>query len=99
MEVEKLIINWGIIGTGKIAKTFTEDFIDVKNAKILGVASRSQEKADEFAHRYNIERAYDNYEKLAHDNDIDVVYIATPHSMHYENVKLVLNNNKGSRMD
>lgn len=87
-------INWGIVGTGKIARRFTEDFVDIKNGKILGVASRTQEKSEDFAKNFNIERAYGSYEELAKDKDIDVVYIATPHSMHYENVKLFLNSDK-----
>ena len=87
-------INWGIIGTGFIAQVFTEEFDYIENGKITGVASRSREKAEEFAVKNNIEKSYSSYEDLAKDDEIDVIYIATPHNLHFENTLMCLNNNK-----
>ncbi|HKL13037.1 MAG TPA: Gfo/Idh/MocA family oxidoreductase [Halanaerobiales bacterium] len=89
-----MTINWGIIGTGVIANTFANEFNYVKEGKLLAVASRSKENAQKFADANNIERAYQGYENLVNDEDLDVIYIATPHSLHYEHTMLCLENNK-----
>ncbi|WP_295984374.1 Gfo/Idh/MocA family oxidoreductase, partial [uncultured Algibacter sp.] len=60
------------------------------DAKIYAVASRNQEKANEFASKYNATKAYSSYEALAKDPHIDAVYIATPHTLHKENTILCL---------
>ena len=87
-------INWGILGTGKIAQKFADDFKYVKHGKILAVASRDNEKAINFSKQFGIEKAYDNYEKLVNDKDIDAIYISSPHHAHCENAILCLNNKK-----
>lgn len=87
-------INWGIIGLGKIAHKFAEDLVKVPNAKLYAVASRSSIKSKEFAARFNSEIAYDNYEDLANDTNINAIYIATPHSFHLEHTLLCLNSGK-----
>ncbi|MCI3027817.1 Gfo/Idh/MocA family oxidoreductase [Desemzia sp. C1] len=74
-------VNWGIIGLGDIASSFAKDF-NVQQATLLAVASRNLDKANAFAEKYGIEKAYGNYEEMLFDPDIDVVYIATPHSHH-----------------
>ena len=88
------MVNWGILGTGFMANMFAEDFSFVKGGKITAVASRSGAKAEEFAKKHNIPNAYEGYENLVKDKNIDVVYITTPHSMHYENILMCLNANK-----
>lgn len=75
-------VRWGILATGGIAATFTADLVDLPDAEIAAVASRSEESAREFAERFGIPRAYGDWEALAKDEDIDVVYVATPHSAH-----------------
>jgi predicted dehydrogenase len=87
-------INWGIIGLGKIAHKFVEDLIKVPNTKLYAVASRSSIKSAEFAERFNAEIAYDNYEAIVNDTNIDAIYIATPHSFHCEQTILCLNSGK-----
>lgn len=77
--------NWGIIGLGSIAHKFASDLTVVKGAKLYGVASRSKEKAEGFAQRYQVTKSYGNYEDLLSDPDIDAVYIATPHILHAGN--------------
>lgn len=88
-------LNWGIIGTGNVANQFAKEFILQKSsAKLCAVASRSIEKSQDFAQKYNIKRAYGSYEELLEDKDIDIVYIAIPHNFHFEIMKKALDNNK-----
>lgn len=77
-------IKWGIIGCGNIARKFANDLSLVENAELSAVASRSKEKATEFAKNHNATTAYDSYEALFNATDIDIVYIATPHFSHAE---------------
>ena len=84
------IINWGIIGLGNIANKFAQDLLTIPDTKLYAVASRSQDKADNFASKYNATKAYGDYESLAADSNIDAVYIATPHALHKDNTLLCL---------
>lgn len=88
----KKVIKWGIIGLGNIAHKFAEDLVTLNDSKLYAVASRSQQKANDFASKYNAIKAYDSYESLAKDPNIDAVYIATPHVLHQENTLLCLEN-------
>lgn len=87
-------IKWGIIGPGKIAHTFAQDFQFAKYAELKAVASRSQERAEIFADKYNLPKAYGSYAELYADEDIDIVYVATPHTFHHENSVDALNKGK-----
>ena len=75
-------IPWGILGTGRIARTFAEALRLSDTSLALAVGSRAQETADRFADRCGIERRYASYEALLQDPDVQVVYLATPHSLH-----------------
>lgn len=88
------IINWGIIGAGKIASKFASDLNTIPNCKFLGIASRNLEKAKDFAQEFNADTAYGSYEDLVLDSNIDAIYIATPHSFHKEHTLLCLNHKK-----
>lgn len=85
------VINWGIIGLGNIAHKFATDLLTVEGSKLYAVASRSQEKANNFALKYNATKAFNNYEALSKDKNIDAVYIATPHALHLKNTLICLN--------
>jgi predicted dehydrogenase len=87
-------IRWGIIGLGNIANKFAADLVTVENAELVAVASRNQQRANEFAIRHNSKKAYNSYAALAKDVEIDAVYIATPHSFHKEHSILCLQNKK-----
>jgi predicted dehydrogenase len=87
-------INWGIIALGKIAHKFAADLSLVKNANLLAVASRDATKSKVFAEKHKAEKYYGSYEELAKDSSVDVVYIASPHSFHFEHAKLCLENGK-----
>ncbi|GEQ34273.1 Gfo/Idh/MocA family protein [Marinilactibacillus psychrotolerans] len=84
---------WGIIGLGEIAHNFADSFKS-DNAELIAVASRTLQKAQDFASEYNVPKAYGHYEALCFDPDIDIVYLATPNSHHAENIKMVLNAGK-----
>jgi predicted dehydrogenase len=83
-------IRWGILATGWIAKSFTEDLKLLPGAIVAAVGSRSQESAERFAATHAIPRAHGSWEALAADPDIDVVYVATPHPAHFAATKLCL---------
>ncbi|MDJ0844570.1 Gfo/Idh/MocA family protein [Crocosphaera sp.] len=87
-------INWGILGTGLIAQDFAQGLNILPDAKLLGIASRSSEKADNFAQKYQVSRSYDSYQALAQDPDIDVVYVATPNYRHKADCLMCLEANK-----
>jgi len=86
-------IKWAILGVGKIAHKFAQDFKQVKNASLIAVASRSRERAESFASQYQIPNLL-SYEELYRSTDVDVVYIATPHNFHYEQALNCLQNKK-----
>ena len=86
-------LKWGILGPGSIARDFAQALNRV-NGEVYAVASRNKERAEKFARENNVKKAYGSYDEIIKDNDIDVVYIATPHSNHYEYIIKSLNNNK-----
>ena len=86
-------IKWGILGTGNIAHAFASDFKAVESGELAAVASRNRVRAKEFAAEYDIEKTYEGYKNLAQDDEIDIIYIATPHDSHYRNIMLCLKNN------
>ncbi|MDT0616313.1 Gfo/Idh/MocA family protein [Streptomyces lancefieldiae] len=75
-------VRWGILATGGMAARFTADLVDLPDAEVVAVASRTEASAKAFAERFGIPRAYGDWETLARDEDVDVVYVATPHSAH-----------------
>lgn len=84
----------GIMGTGSIAATMARTVNEMPEAEIYAAASRTKEKAEVFAGKFGIEKAYGSYEELVSDEKVDLVYIATPMSAHYENAILSLNHGK-----
>lgn len=88
------MINWGIIGLGKIANVFASDLMLAKEAKLYAVASRDARKAAAFGQEFGCHTSYASYEDLAKDPDIDVVYIATPHTYHFANTLMCLKHGK-----
>ena len=76
-------IRWGVVGPGRIAEKVVEDFAVVDGARAIAVASRSQARADDFATRHDLDRAYGSYAEILDDPDVDVLYVATPHPQHH----------------
>lgn len=89
-------MNWGIIGTGKIAHKAADtlSFLNNEGEKLIAVASRSIEKAEEFGSKYNATKFYGSYGEIYKDEDVDAIYIATPNNLHYEEIKESLLNGK-----
>lgn len=85
----------GIIGTGWIADKMAETLKgNPQGCQCYAVSSRTTEKAQAFAQQWGIPKAYGSYEALVQDPDVDLVYIATPHSHHYAHTRLALMNGK-----
>ncbi|MFO7573957.1 MAG: Gfo/Idh/MocA family oxidoreductase [Bacteroidales bacterium] len=85
---------WGILAPGRIAHRFAEGLQLLDNAVLWAVGSRNAERASEFAGMYGFKRSYGSYEELVTDTDLDVVYVASPHSHHHEHTLLCLNHGK-----
>ena len=83
-------MNIGILGAGGIAVTMAKTLHGMEDATAYAVASRSLEKAEAFAKEHQIEKAYGSYEEMVQDPEVELVYVATPHSHHYECMKLAL---------
>ncbi|MCM3696108.1 Gfo/Idh/MocA family oxidoreductase [Microbacterium oleivorans] len=86
-------LRWGILATGGIAHAFTSD-LKTAGRTVTAVGSRRLESAREFAERYAIPRAHGSYEDLVADPEVDIVYVATPHSHHLAGAALALEHGK-----
>ena len=86
MEKMKL----AILGAGKIAATMASTVREMEEVELYAVAARKLEKAQEFADTYGARKAFGGYEEMLKDEDIDLVYVATPHSHHFEHAKLCI---------
>ena len=82
MSQREPIIRWGIIGAGRIAKTFATDIKHAPHASLNAIAARQLAPAQVFADEFSIAQAYGSYAELFSDPNVDAVYIATPHSHH-----------------
>ena len=76
----KKTIKWGIIGAGRIARTFATDLQYAAHATLQGIASRQADPAKAFAGEFSVPNYYGSYAAMLADPAIDAVYIATPHS-------------------
>jgi predicted dehydrogenase len=86
--------NWAILGCGKIARKFVGDLKLLPNARLYAAASRSVDNAQAFATEFGFEKAYGSYNEMVNDPAVDVVYIASPHSHHFEHAMLCLDHRK-----
>ncbi|KAK3386933.1 hypothetical protein B0H63DRAFT_468668 [Podospora didyma] len=99
-------VKWGIMATGWIAEMFTKDLLtnpatrdvhDVRHELIAAASSSSKKKAEEFLSLIRAPsstKAYASYHELVADPEIDIIYVATPHSHHFQNAMLALNAGK-----
>jgi len=87
---------WGILATGRIARSFATDLREVPGATIAAVGSRSREGAEAFAREIGDgeTRAHASYDALVADPEVDVVYIGSPHSAHLEHARLAFAHGK-----
>ncbi len=86
-------IRWAILGAGKIAHKFAQDFAVIKNAELIAVASSDAERAKEFAAKYNIPQCM-SYDELYSSDSVEAVYIATTHNFHHEQTLACLQHGK-----
>ena len=75
-------LRWGIVGPGRIARNVVRDFVEVADAEPVAVASRSLERAQAFADEFGLPAAYGSYGEIIAADDVDALYIATPHPQH-----------------
>jgi predicted dehydrogenase len=87
-------VRWGILGTGKISTAFATAVRETPDAVLAGSGSRTLDSAQAFAREFG-GAAYGSYEELVNAPDIDLVYVGTPHPMHFDNVRLALEAGKG----
>lgn len=87
-------INVAIMGAGNIAGTMAATLNKMKSVRCYAVGSRNKDKAVDFARKFGCKKAYGSYEELVLDKKVDLVYIATPHSEHFDNAKLCIEHGK-----
>ena len=88
------IYKWGILAPGKMSAKFTKGLKLLGNADLYAVGSRDQERARQFAGEHGFKKYYGTYEQFVSDPELEVVYIASPHSFHFEHTMLCLRNGK-----
>ena len=87
-------LKMAILGAGGIASTMAGTISRMEQVECYAVGSRSLEKAQAFAQKFGFQKAYGSYEELVKDEEVELVYIATPHSEHYENARLCIRHKK-----
>ena len=104
--MSKFQVKWGILATGGIAETFARDLYpnpecrgvkDIEHTVVAAASSNSADRAQKFLKEVRAPesaKAYGSYEELVKDPNVDIIYIATPHSHHYQNAMLCLNAGK-----
>ncbi|MGO4595200.1 Gfo/Idh/MocA family protein [Leifsonia sp. 2TAF2] len=83
-------LRWGVLGPGGIAADFTDALHRHSRQRVVAAGSRSAERAAAFAAAHGVERSHGSYEALVADPEVDVVYVATPHSEHLEHALLAI---------
>lgn len=90
----KKIYRIGIIGCGHIAEKMAATLIKMEGVESYAVASRNIDKSKAFADKWCFKKAYGSYEELADDKEVDLIYIATPHSHHYDHARMCIEKGK-----
>jgi predicted dehydrogenase len=80
-------VRWGLVGTGGIVSRIVSDLRLCPETEITAVTSRKQESADTFAREFGVRFAYENFDLMCQNDEVDAVYIGTPHSTHFEYAK------------
>ena len=84
----------GVLGAGHISEVVAPTWVAMEGIECYAVSSRSLEKAEAFAKNFGFEKAYGSYEEMLRDPEVELVYVATPHSHHYEHMMLCINAGK-----
>ena len=88
------MIRIGVYGLGKISHRVIQGILYANNADLYAVCSSSLEKANAFKEEYGAKKAYDSYEEMLQDANLDMVYICTPNYLHAKHIQLALTNHK-----
>ena len=83
-------LRWGILAPGGIARDWTAALHATTASRVVAVGSRAQDRAQAFADEFGVERAYGSYAELVADDEVDAVYVASPHSEHRDHALLAL---------
>lgn len=86
-------LNWAVIGTGVIANEMAQA-LQKMDKTLYGVANRTHQKAIDFARKYGVEKIYDEIDDVFEDENVDIIYLTTPHNTHYSFMKKALEHNK-----
>src|SRR5258705_1329904 len=76
------MLNWGVLGAARIARSLAMALRDSKLARPYAVASRTLSKAEAFAHEYGFQKSYERYQTLLNDPEVDVIYNPLPNHLH-----------------
>lgn len=87
-------MNIGFIGAGRIANTLASTMARMEDVNLYAVAARDLDRAQAFAAQYGFDKAYGSYAEMLRDPNVELVYIATPHSHHFEHMKLCIESGK-----
>ncbi|MBN8578724.1 MAG: Gfo/Idh/MocA family oxidoreductase [Cytophagales bacterium] len=87
-------VRWGILGCGRIARKFASDLRLVNDAELMAVGARELTTAQTFAKEFPVKHVHGSYLALVNNPEVDVIYVATPHALHYEHVLLCLQHKK-----
>lgn len=87
-------MKFAILGPGRIAQKMAEAVCGLKDVELYAIGSTNAERAETFAKQWNATKWYGSYEEMLKDDAIDLVYVATPHSFHYEHAKMCLQHGK-----
>ena len=89
----KVCYNWATLGTGVIANELAQA-LEKLGGKLYSVANRTYQKGLEFAQKYGIEKVYDQIDDVFSDENVDIIYISTPHNTHIDFLRKALKNGK-----
>ena len=87
-------MNIGFIGAGRIANTLASTMARMEDVNLYAIAARDLDRAQAFAAQYGFDKAYGSYAEMLRDPNVELVYIATPHSHHFEHMKLCIEHSK-----
>lgn len=86
-------LNWAVLGTGITANEMAQA-LGKMNKKLYAVGNRTHQKALDFAKKYDVQKVYDNIDDMFVDENVDIIYITSPHNTHYKFMKKALENGK-----